>query len=369
MDVLKNNTSGIYIHVPFCKSKCHYCDFYSVNPAQIEKYVQKVCFELERWGGSLRKTVDTIYFGGGTPSLLKCCSICEILNSVKNNFKVLDAEVTIEVNPADYKLIDFEKLKFYGVNRVSVGAQSINDDELKILGRRHDSEDIFSTLENIKVSGMKNISCDAMIGIPKQTQKSIGEFLKFCKENNIPHVSSYLLKIEKGTLFYKNQEILGLPSEDECSEFYAYVCDVLKKYGYNHYEISNFARFGFESKHNLKYWNLDEYLGIGPSAHCLINNKRFYYPNNLNEFLLNPEILNEGNFEPEKEYAMLKLRLLGGIKNKEYKEYFDKCIPEIYFKRAQKYVELGLVDCKKSYLKLTEKGFLLSNYIISDILG
>lgn len=366
---LKNNTLGIYIHVPFCESKCPYCDFYSVFPCETENYVKKICSEIERWGKSLNKTVDTIYFGGGTPSLLKSDSIYEIINSIKNNFKVSNAEITMEINPADYMYLDFEKLKYHGLNRISIGAQSMNDDELKALGRRHNSEDVFSTYNQIKFSGIKNISFDIMLGIPYQNEKSISEFLNFCQENNIPHISAYLLKVEKGTPFYENQKILNLPNEDKSADIYAYVCNILKQFGYNHYEISNFAFPGFESRHNLKYWNLEEYLGIGPSAHSLINNKRFYYSNDVNNFLLCKKTLNEGRFEPKKEYIMLRLRLLEGLTNKGYKEHFGEDIPEIYFKRVKKYIKLGFIVCDNHNIKITEKGFLLSNYIISDILG
>ncbi len=368
MQNLKNNTLGIYIHVPFCKSKCPYCDFYSVTPFKTESYVQKACTELEKWSKSLNKTVDTVYLGGGTPSLLKCESICKILNSVKNNFKVSNAEITMEVNPADYKLIDFEKLKFFGVNRVSIGAQSLSDNELKSLGRRHNSDDIFFTYDQIKAAGIKNISFDVILGIPGQTEKSLDDFLNFCQYNKVPHISAYLLKIEKGTLFYKNQEILNFPNEDESAELYLYACEILKKRGYNHYEISNFALPGFESRHNLKYWNLDEYLGVGPSAHSLINNKRFYYRANLEDFICRGEILNEGAFEPKKEYIMLRLRRAEGLKNKYYKEQFGEDIPEIYFQKAQKFVDHGLMINDKFGLRLTEKGFLLSNHIILDML-
>ncbi len=357
--------------MPFCKSKCLYCDFYSVVPSQTEKYFQKVCTEIERWGRVLSdRIVNTIYFGGGTPSLLECDNICDILNAIYNNFKISNnkIEITIEINPADYKLIDFEKLKFHGVNRISVGAQSLNDSEFKTLGRRHNVEDIFSTYNQIKESGIKNISFDAILGIPNQTQKSIDDFLNFCKYNQISHISAYLLKIEEGTQFYKNQKTLNFPSEDESAEIYMHVCEVLKKCGYNHYEISNFSVPGFESQHNLKYWNLDEYLGIGPSAHSLINNARFCYSNNINKFINHSEILSEGKFEPEKEYAMLRLRLFDGLKNELYRKKFGKDIPEIYSEKTQKYNNLGLIECNNVEIRLTEKGFLLSNAIISDIL-
>jgi oxygen-independent coproporphyrinogen-3 oxidase len=207
-----------------------------------------------------------------------------------------------------------------------------------------------------------------MLGIPDQTEKSISDFLTFCHENNIPHISTYLLKLEEGTRFYKMKSDLNLPTEDESAELYMYVCDILRNFGYNHYEISNFSYPGFESRHNLKYWNLDEYLGIGPSAHSLADNKRFYYPDNLDDFIYNPQILSEGEFEPEKEYAMLRLRLATGLERNSYKNKLDKDIPEPYFKKAREYADSGFVTVNNSGLRLTEKGFLVSNGIISDIL-
>ena len=359
---------GIYIHVPFCFGKCPYCDFYSVLPQKAEEYVDAVCSEIKRWGKSINKVVDTIYFGGGTPSLLSFEHIQKILSAINNSFIVKNPEITVEVNPADYTQTDFKKLVGLGLNRVSVGAQSLEENDLKTLGRRHSTEDILKTCHAIQQAGIKNISMDLILGVPNQEMESIGRFLDFCSKNKIKHISAYLLKIEKGTIFYKNRNILNLPDDDESAEIYSHFCKIAKSYGYKQYEISNFTLSGFESKHNLKYWDLEDYLGVGPSAHSLLNGSRFYYENSLEKFLLNPEVVSEGKFEPEKEYAMLRSRLTEGLKNDLYEKNFGKSIPKEYFLKAKKYADLGFTNCDGININLTEYGFLLSNLIISDIL-
>lgn len=367
---MSSSNLGIYIHIPFCEGKCPYCSFYSLNSEEELRslYVQKVERELIKWGNTLKKPVDTIYFGGGTPSLMNSDKIVDILESINKSFHILDAEITIEVNPADYKLVDFEKLKFSGINRVSIGMQSLEDNELKILGRRHSANDVFSTYENAKKSGIENISVDFIIGTPSQTLKSLDRVVNFCKENNISHLSSYLLKIEENTPYYENSSLLNFLSDDECSDFYIYLSEKMEKLGYNHYEISNFAISGKESKHNLKYWNLEDYLGIGPSAHSLIGRKRFYYENNIHKFNNEAKIISEGLGKTEEEYLMLKLRLAKGLQAYEYEKKFGHEIPKVYFEKMAKYEALKLVIIDENGIKLTKKGFLLSNKVISDLI-
>ncbi len=367
---------GIYIHVPFCKSKCPYCDFYSLSnftSDYVEKYILTVCSELRKWGSRLEnKVVDTVYIGGGTPSVLSSEQIIKILTSVKENFHFgfLNEypEITLEVNPADYDKIDFEKLNYYGINRVSIGAQSLNNSNLKILGRRHNTEDIFKSVLAAEKSKINNVSLDIILGAPYQEKKDVYDFFCFCKENDIPHVSSYLLKIEDGTPFYFNKEKYKFFDDDEYADIYFYACDLAKKMGYGHYEISNFAFKGFESRHNLKYWNLDEYLGIGPSAHSLVENKRFYYPKDLAGFINFPKTIFECKFEPEKEFVMLKLRTSKGLNNDEFKYKFGKDIPQKYFQKAEKFAKYGFLKIDDKNISLNEKGFLVSNYIISEII-
>lgn len=361
---------GIYIHVPFCKSKCPYCDFYSVPFSEdiIEKYVKSVCNELFKYSLKTDKIVDTIYFGGGTPSLLSTKHIFKILENIQKNFRVSNPEITMEINPADCDIQYFSEIKNMGVNRISLGVQSFQYSQLKILGRRHTVEDSVKSFESIKSVGITNISFDFMIGIPGQTFKGIDSFFDFCKNNSIPHISTYILKIEKGTPYFYNKKNFVFPTDDRCADMYEYVCEKAKNIGYNHYEISNFSYDNFESRHNMKYWNLEDYIGVGPGAHSLFENKRFYYSRNLSEFINAPKILNEGIFEPEKEYIMLALRTEKGVANEEFKKKFNKNIPEEYFKRAEKFIKYGLIEKIDEGFRLTERSFLLSNIVISEII-
>jgi len=340
----------------------------SATESELSKYIKRVCQEITHWGRILNRCVDSIYFGGGTPSLIGSDNILKILNSIKEHFDLKYPEVTVEVNPGDYSILDFEKLSLNGVNRISVGVQSLEEHELKVLGRRHSLRDVYITLENIKRAGINNISVDFILGVPDQTLKSLDKALDFCSKNKLSHVSAYLLKIEEGTSLFKNIKQYNFLSDDACSDLYMYFSEKMKSLGYNHYEISNFASPGFESRHNCKYWNLEEYLGLGPSAHSMIEKKRFYYPNSLEDFNFNKGYILEGCSRAEEEYAMLRLRLSEGIKNEDYKLKFNKDIPEEYFKRAKAYEGLGLIKCSKNGISLTEKGFLLSNSMIGKIL-
>lgn len=365
-----DNMLGVYIHVPFCKSKCPYCDFYSVVDISLaDDYVNAICGQISYWGKKIKKEVETIYFGGGTPSVIGAERILKILSFIRNNFNVKEtAEITLEVNPGDCISFDFAKLKNGGINRISLGAQSLNDSRLKILGRRHNSKDVIKSVNIIKSAKIKNISLDLILGAPEQKKREIKEFIDFCEENKIPHISAYILKVEKGTPYYFNKENLTFYNGDELADIYLYFCEALNKHGYNQYEISNFAKTGFESKHNLKYWRLDEYLGIGPAAHSLIGGKRFYYEKNLKKFINSPKIINEGNFEAEKEFVMLALRTKMGVESKQYKKKFGKDIPKDYFDKGKKFQKYELVNIENGRISLTEKGFLLSNYIISEII-
>ncbi len=367
---MTGNTLGVYIHVPFCKSKCPYCDFYSITDISlIDSYINSICSQVNYWGRKVKKEIDTIYFGGGTPSAIGTENILKIISFIKNSFCVKKtAEITLEVNPGDCFVLDFSKLKDAGINRISLGAQSLNDSHLKILGRRHSVEDIIKSVDIVKSSKLENISLDLILGAPEQKKEDIKEFVDFCEKNRISHVSAYILKVEKGTPYYFNKENLIFYSDDELADMYLYVCNLLNGSGYGHYEISNFAKKGFESKHNLKYWKLDEYLGIGPAAHSLISGKRFYYEKDLKKFINDPKVIEKENFEKEKEFIMLALRTKWGIKNSKYKNLFGCDIPKKYFEKGKKFRQFGLINMDDEEINLTEKGFLLSNYIISEFM-
>ena len=213
---------GLYIHIPFCKSKCPYCSFYSLTDKSnlIDRYIQVLCEKIKDWGKILDKEIDTIYFGGGTPSLLDSEKILMILDVIKKSFRVKLSEVSLEVNPADYKFLDFEILKYAGINRISIGAQAFDDNELKILGRRHTVKDITDTFKYVSDAGIDNISVDVILGFPNQTNQSLDKFIYFLKEHDVSHISAYLLKIEKGTLYFKNRDKLNFLSDEESSSMY-----------------------------------------------------------------------------------------------------------------------------------------------------
>ncbi len=361
--------AGVYIHVPFCSSKCPYCDFYSVksNSGEIEKYISNVIKKIEYWGKKLCRKADTLYFGGGTPSYIGAERLSLIADCVRDFFELENAEITAEINPskADF---DFEFLRKNGFNRISIGLQSANDNELKLLGRLHNVSDVTRTIAQAKNSGFDNISLDLMIATLGQTKESLERSIEFCAKHDVQHISAYILKIEENTPFSHHRDILNFPDDDAQAELYLFACEKIKEYGYNQYEISNFSKKGFESRHNLKYWNDEEYIGIGPAAHSFIDGKRFYYPRSLKDFY-SEKYISDGNGGSEEEYVMLRLRLSCGINNKEYIERFGHKIPNEYFSRAKKLINTGYVKIDNGSISLTTDGFIVSNLIISEILN
>ena len=365
---------GIYLHAPFCLKKCPYCAFYSLcaNETTIKSYVKRIINSIKQWGIALknRYVVDTVYFGGGTPNLLKEKYIGDILCELSKSFYLLNPEITLEINPFSANNLDFNKMKALRVNRLSIGMQSMNDDELLILGRLHTSEKTIKTIEKAKNAKFDNISLDVIINVPGQSKKKLKKTIEFCKWTGVQHVSAYMLKVEKGTDFYKFKDRLEfLPEEEQC-ENYIYTVNKLKECGFLQYEISNFSKEGKFSKHNLKYWNLEDYLGLGPSAHSLIDKKRFYYKPSLDSFLKSEHpTVEEESINEEEEFAMLQLRLKKGLTNENYHKKFRKNIPREYFKRAEKLQKLGLLETNSiSWIRLTTKGFLVSNRVIFAIL-
>ena len=364
------NSLGLYIHIPFCENKCNYCSFYSFKPSveQKEKYLQALCTEIKKWGVRNARPINSIYIGGGTPSLLGECELSSIFSCLRENFEISkDCEITCEVNPNSAN--DFlEHASRLGVNRVSIGIQSANDDELKTLGRLHSFEEAKATVNKAKSLGISNISVDIMLGLPDSSLKSLENSVKSILNLKPNHVSAYILKIEEGTPFGKLGDSLNLPSDDEVSEQYLFLCDLLKKNGYNHYEISNFALDGFESRHNNKYWLCEEYIGIGPSAHSFYEGNRFYYSNSLEEFLLGNEPVFDDVGGGEEEFVMLRLRLARGLIFKEFENTFGKTLSQDFFKTAKLLQKNGLVDLNDSKISLTDKGMLVSNSIISKLI-
>lgn len=357
-------TRGLYIHIPFCKSKCNYCDFYSGNFSDElkQEYVQKLCEEIEKWGRLNTCPIDTIYFGGGTPSLLSASQLSLILESIHKAFAVTDnAEITVEVNPGDDNNF-IEAASKLSINRISVGIQSSIEKELKMLGRRHSYKDAINTINFARKVGIENISADLMIGLQNSSIQSLDKSLHDILSLDLPHISSYILKIEENTNFYKSGIIL--PDDDAVAEQYLHMCDALECKGYEHYEISNFAKKGFQSRHNNKYWLCEEYIGIGPSAHSFFDGKRMFYPRNIQDFLKTPKLVFDGDGGDKHEYLMLSLRLSRGLIFKEFEKRFEK-IPDKLIEKAKLLKDYCNVSEKGIFL--TNQGMLLSNTIINEL--
>ena len=355
---------GLYIHIPFCAKKCAYCDFYSAFPegTVTARYLSVLKEEIIKWGGLTDRPIDTIYIGGGTPSLLGE-RIGEIVKTVYVNFSVCeDVEITVEANPCSITPEFLKSARESGVNRLSIGVQSGNDNELKVLGRTHTAEMAKSAVELAKREGFNNISLDLMLCLPDSSIKSLKENMDFIVGLNPEHVSAYMLKIEEKTLFAKRE--LNLPNEEEEAEQYLFMCDYLKEKGYEHYEISNFCKNGKESRHNLKYWQCEEYIGIGPSAHSFLDGKRFFYPADLRKFISCPETVVEGEGGDREEKLMLALRLKKGINLLEFFEDIPKKVTE----KINNFESKGLISYNHPHLHLTDKGMLLSNILITELI-
>ena len=345
---------GIYIHIPFCDGKCPYCDFYSLrgNDRDMDEYVAALKKNIASWGKKLKsREIDTLYFGGGTPSLLGGERLGLIIKAVRESFVLSEAaEITVEVNPRSSNERLFSLLKENGVNRISLGAQSFNENELKALGRRHSARDIEAMVYEAAGSGIENISLDLMINLPLQTRESILYSIEKAVSLPIKHISAYMLKNEKGTAFENIPPI----DADEGAEQYLLLCRELAKRGFKQYEISSFSKNGFESRHNLKYWHCEEYLGIGAAAHSFIKNKRFFYPKSRDEFIKGCDVVPDGEGGSGEERLMLSLRLCEGV--------------SLSFNgKEEKYIKAGLMKREKGRLFFTPEGFLVSNSIIADL--
>jgi oxygen-independent coproporphyrinogen-3 oxidase len=288
-----------------------------------------------------------------------------ILECVYAHYDVRDnAEITVEANPSSGEGLDFLLMRKAGFNRLSIGMQSANEDELRLLGRRHSVEDVMRTVDSAKAAGFDNISLDVMLAIPGQTIGSLERTIAFCASQDVQHVSAYIIKVEEGTRFYQEKDRLGFFDDETQAAFYETAVRLLDKYGYRQYEISNFSREGYESRHNLLYWHDEEYLGIGPSAHSFVDGKRFYYANSFDAFFRDETVI-EGSGGDQEEYIMLALRLSEGLVFEKYRERFGEDLGDRFYRTAKLLEEGGLVKLTPSSLSLTVKGFLVSNSVIA----
>lgn len=393
----------LYIHIPFCVKKCRYCDFLSM-PADEDtrdRYVEALCHEIEAYG---RASIETIYFGGGTPSVIGAEKLIRILECVRTHFAVMEeAEITVEINPATIDKKGLQKLRENGVNRLSIGLQSINDEELKLLGRIHDHEDFLRIYDDARKVGFKNLNVDLISSLPGQTVERYLESLEKVIELKPEHISSYSLILEEGTPFYEvySQRPDLLPKEEEDREMYHQTREKLREAGYESYEISNYAKPGFESKHNSGYWKRIPYLGLGLGASSFMNHARWKNISDLKEYLQiwgQTDIENAGKFVgygPEKEmvgtgkgcriheeyekltlqdemaeYMYLGLRMSEGISMEEFEQSFGLKMTEVYGDVLKKLEKQGLlvIEGQKDRVYLTDFGMDVSNYVFEKFL-
>ena len=362
--------TGIYVHVPFCARKCPYCDFYSAVPDKniLEDYTQALVRNIRGYTSKGVKA-DTLYFGGGTPSLLRPAQLDCIIRAAKDTFVLENAEITLEANPCT---VTSEKLEAYldsGINRLSLGVQSAVESELETLGRLHSFETAKKAVENAKKAGFENISCDIMLGTPGQTLSTLETSINSLLSLDIQHISAYMLKIEQGTAF-DCDKIRNSCADDELSaQMYLKTVEMLVNAGFEQYEISNFARNGKRSRHNMKYWKGESYLGFGPSAHSFFDNVRYFCPGDTKAFITQktqPRIVQEENPDKLEEYIMLALRLSDGIG-------FEKLTAlggnvNAVVQAARTFEKAGLCSISQDKLHLTPQGFLVSNGIISQLI-
>ena len=372
---------GIYVHIPFCRSKCQYCDFYSLackDDSLMDSYLDAVCAHIKEAGAlAPGYKVDSVYFGGGTPSYFGADALAIILTTIRRNFDVTgDAEITFEANPDSVSDRLLHRLRAEGFNRVSLGVQDDHDEMLKKLGRPHTYSQAVTAYHRIRKEGFRNVSIDLMYGLPGQDLQDWQETLDNVLRLNPEHVSCYALKIEEGTPFAGMKEILNLPEDDVQADMYLAAVETLRGRGFRQYEISNFCRKGLVSRHNMKYWTGGEYLGFGPSASSDFAGKRFTLKRDLQAYISGirdgGDIMEEMEEIPTRErageYLMLRLRTSLGIDAQEYEKTF--LLPfaplEEVLEKQRRFFHATQTDTGRWVL--TPKGYLVSNDIITDLL-
>lgn len=362
---------GLYIHIPFCKSKCKYCDFTSFSGAEnkISAYLEALFREMDKYSG---EKVDTVFIGGGTPTILNVKQLDTLLKKCNSCFDIESrAEFSIELNPGTADDDKIKTLLCNGVNRVSVGIQSLNDNELKKIGRIHNAQTAYNTVCKLSELGFNNINADIMTALPSQDRKSLLATLTELIKLPLTHISAYSLIIEEGTPL--SEELVGgkitLPDEDEDREMYRMTVEMLEKSGFLRYEISNFAKQGYECRHNIKYWECEEYIGVGLSAHSYDGKRRYFNTDNLSQYL-------DGNFEKggevltEKdkisEFIIMGMRMDQGVSRAEFKKRFSVEIEEKFGKELEKFQKYGLISCEDERYKFTDEGRNVSNSILCE---
>ena len=377
----KKKPLGIYVHIPFCRSKCEYCDFYSIGGARdkalMERYLDAILAHIrETATGAPGYIVDTVYFGGGTPSFFGASGLVRILSELDRRFEISrDAEISLEANPDSVTLSQLARLRRAGFNRISIGVQSDLDEQLKALGRPHTYKQAQQAVSLARRAGFANVSVDLMFGLPSQSREQWMQTLRHVIDLKPDHISCYGLKVEPNTPLYDYKDCANLPDDDAQADMYFYAVETLEQFGYHQYEISNFAHDGFICRHNMKYWVGDEYLGFGPCAASDFAGRRFTIEPNLEKYIKGVMekgvILSESELVPLRErageYLMLRLRTVDGIEKGEYTRSFllpFEPIEEILIRlQAQEYAAFSA-----GRWHLTPKGFMLSNSILVELL-
>lgn len=376
-----NNELGVYVHIPFCKQKCYYCDFvsFSNKEEQMEQYIETLKKEIDKFDFT-NYNVTTIYIGGGTPSYLVSEKIVEVLDRLKKKLEDNETtwdkiEITIEINPGtatEKKLKDYKNV---GINRLSIGLQTSNDKLLKQIGRIHNYETFLNTYELAKKLGFENINVDLMLGLPKQRIEDIKQSLEKVIELEPNHISEYSLIVEEGTKLAQliDEGRLELPDEELERQMYWYVKNTLEINGYNHYEISNFAKKGKESKHNVNCWKQEQYIGFGLAAHSYLGNKRYSNTEKMDEYFENFEkyrvIQEEQTVEDtKKEFMMIGLRMIEGVSINRFKEKFGENPLYLFRNELNKLVEQDLVEVDLDNIRLTNKGLDLANLVFEEFI-
>lgn len=363
---------GLYVHIPFCIKKCEYCDFISYTDCY-DKENEYLAALVEEFKMYEDKQVDTVYIGGGTPSSLSTDGLVFLMDKIFEYFDVTQtAEITMEVNPKTADMKKLKAIKNAGVNRLSIGVQSFNDEELLKIGRIYSSEDASNCILDAKFAGFKNISIDLMFGLPGQTLNSYRNSLIKAVTSGVDHISAYSLILEEGTPLHqkvKDWEV-RLPRENEEVAMYDLTNEVLSLSGFYQYEVSNYAKKGFESRHNIKYWDCEEYIGCGAAAHSYFRGKRFSNYETIDEYIERPTArLNETELtlkDKMSEFMFLGLRKTQGIDLEEFECRFINSAYEIYGDVIDKYIKLGLLTHEKGFLKFTNRGMRLSNTVLCE---
>ena len=376
----RNRPLGLYLHIPFCKAKCAYCDFYSLPHSQekMDAYAAALARHITEVAPQMQNhRVDTVYFGGGTPSYLGHKRLIALLKTVKKQCRVWDrAEITLEANPdsaGDWRAL--RALRRAGFNRISLGVQSSDDETLRRLGRVHTWQQVKDAVAACRKAGLDNISLDLIYGLPDQTMEQWENTLADALVLAPRHISCYGLKLEEGTPLYDRRESLNLPDGDLQADMYLYAVELLTQNGYQQYEISNFAQPGYESRHNLKYWQLDDYMGFGPGAHSCIGRTRYSYVRDLDRYLAGvlhgEDMIDEyetiGDFERAAEYLMLGMRTVHGVSRAEYERLYRSDFSGIA-QQLEEFVRRGWAVADGERWHFTPSGFLLSNVLIGKLL-